>query len=184
MLPTSITTPQKSIWGLDGIRQMECRTRLPTTKPPAVPDDGGEHLYKPIKKLAVQLQSNKGTFIIQLGTCHGFTKGKTSNLRLRGEDATARRQENKWKKGQSQLLANQTKGYVKKKIRGKFSPGKNQKSSITPGLKGLILKVVRSLFYGTSHDWILPLGSAQETEFCKKKKNKEERVTLLLKIVL
>ena len=56
------------------------------------------------------------------------------------------------KKGQSQLLANQTKGYVKKKIRGKFSPGKNQKSSITPGLKGLILKVVRSLFYGTSHD--------------------------------
>lgn len=44
------------------------------------------------------------------------------------------------------------KDMLKKKIRGKFSPGKNQKSSITPGLKGLILKVVWSLFYGTSHD--------------------------------
>jgi hypothetical protein len=55
----------------------------------------GELLSKPIKKLAVQLQSNKGTFIIQLGTCHGFTKGKTSNLRLQGEDATTRRQGNK-----------------------------------------------------------------------------------------
>ena len=37
----ALTTPQKSNWGLDGIRQMECRTRLPTTKPPAVPDGGG-----------------------------------------------------------------------------------------------------------------------------------------------
>lgn len=54
---------------------------------------------------------------------------------------------------------------------------------MTPRLKGLILKVVRSFFYGTSRDWILPLGTSQETEFCKKK-NQEERVTLLLKIVL
>lgn len=42
---------------------------------------------KPIRKLAVQLQRNKGTFIIQLGTCQGSQRKKTSNLVLQGEDA-------------------------------------------------------------------------------------------------
>lgn len=41
----------------------------------------------PIRKLAVQLQRNKGTFIIQLGTCQGSQREKTSNLVLQGEDA-------------------------------------------------------------------------------------------------
>lgn len=42
---------------------------------------------KPIRELAVQLQRNKGTFIIQLGTCQGSQRKKTSNLVLQGEDA-------------------------------------------------------------------------------------------------
>lgn len=42
---------------------------------------------KPIRELALQLQRNKGTFIIQLGTCQGSQKKKTSNLVLQGEDA-------------------------------------------------------------------------------------------------
>lgn len=48
---------------------------------------GGGGSSKPIRKLAVQLQRNKGTFIIQLGTCQGSQRKKTSNLVLQGEDA-------------------------------------------------------------------------------------------------
>lgn len=49
MIPLPLTPylyyqPPKSKWGLDGIRQMECRTRLPTTEPPAVLDEGGASL--------------------------------------------------------------------------------------------------------------------------------------------
>lgn len=42
---------------------------------------------EPIRELAVQLQRNKGTFIIQLGTCQASQRKKTSNLILQGEDA-------------------------------------------------------------------------------------------------
>lgn len=42
---------------------------------------------RPIEEPAVQLEHNKGTFIIQLGTCQGSQKKKTSNLVLQGEDA-------------------------------------------------------------------------------------------------
>lgn len=47
----------------------------------------GGAFSKPIRELAVQLQRNKGTFIIQLGTCQGSQRKKTSNLVLQGEDA-------------------------------------------------------------------------------------------------
>ncbi len=42
---------------------------------------------KPIRELAVQLHRNKGTFIIQLGSCRAAQRKKTSNLVLLGEDA-------------------------------------------------------------------------------------------------
>lgn len=48
---------------------------------------GGGSSSEPIRELAVQLQRNKGTFIIQLGTCQASQRKKTSNLVLQGEDA-------------------------------------------------------------------------------------------------
>lgn len=50
-------------------------------------EEGGGASSEPIRELAVQLQRNKGTFIIQLGTCQASQRKKTSNLVLQGEDA-------------------------------------------------------------------------------------------------
>lgn len=71
------------------------------------------------------------------------------------------------------------------KVKGKFSLGKNQKSSMTlPRLKRANIK---SSMVPSSTVYLMiefpPLETAQETEFCKKK-NEEERVTLLLKSIV